>query len=584
MIGAFAYLYTVSLKNQIIRQAKRLKRPKYLAGALAGGLYFFVFFFRPIFMSFQGGPTRSAGLNPDFLPLIEFGGALMVVLLVAQAWIIPSKRVALDFTEAEIFFLFPAPVSRRALIHFKLLKSQLAILMVAVLMAAFSRRSPGQGLFWMHGIGWWLVMSNLALHELGASFLRTRLMDAGITHWQRRLAVLTLLGAGLVLAVVWIRQAVPVPGTDLFSNGHSLLAYVQQVALSNPALYLLLPFRILVRPMLEAETGAFILACVPALALLGLQYHWVVRSQVSFEEASIEKARERAQMIEAIRGGKWHLAQPPNRQRRPWFRLRATGLRAVALFWKNLIASGSMFSLRFWTAAALIILVVGGSLRIFWPQSPFLLVSGAIPLTVGAVLVILGPQAVLLDLRQDLPATDLLKSFPLPGWQVVLGEIAAPAVILSGAQLFCLALALVLIPDLPNVKLLPVVSRLPFALAAVILLPFLNVVSLLVINGAVLLFPAWIPTGAHAPQGFEALGHRMLFMLGQIVALLLALTPAAGLFALTYWIGQYWLNGLVMVVVSAVAAALVLAVEIFIGLKMLGDLFERFDLSAEPVN
>ena len=150
MIGAFAYLYTVSLKNRY-PPAKRLKGRYWRL--MAGGLYFFVFFFRPIFMSFQGGPTRSAGLNPDFLPLIEFGGALMVVLLVAQAWIIPSKRVALDFTEAEIFFLFPAPVSRRALIHFKLLKSQLAILMVAVLMAAFSRRSPGQGLFWMHGIG-----------------------------------------------------------------------------------------------------------------------------------------------------------------------------------------------------------------------------------------------------------------------------------------------------------------------------------------------------------------------------------------------------------------------------------------------
>ncbi|MBI4326747.1 MAG: hypothetical protein HY674_16005 [Chloroflexi bacterium] len=243
-----------------------------------------------------------------------------------------------------------------------------------------------------------------------------------------------------------------------------------------------------------------------------------------------------------------------------------------------------MFSRRFWIVSALIIFVVGGTLRLFGPQSPLLLVSGAIPLAVGAVLVMLGPQTILLDLRQDLSACDLLKSFPLPGWQVVLGEVAAPAVILSGAEFVCLALALALIPDLPNVQLLPLASRLPVALAAAILLPCLNVVSLLVINGALLLFPAWIPTGAHAPQGFEAVGHRMLFMLGQIVALLLALTPAAGLFALTFWIGQYWLSGLVMVVISALAAALVLAVEIFIGLKMLGDLFERFDLSAEPVS
>ncbi|MBI4326748.1 MAG: hypothetical protein HY674_16010 [Chloroflexi bacterium] len=332
MTGAFAYLYAVSLKNQAVRQAKRLKRPKYLAGALAGGLYFFFFFFRPIFTSFQGGPTRNAGLNPDFLPLIEFGGALMVLFLAVQAWIIPSQRAALDFTEAEILFFFPAPVSRRALIHFKLLKSQLAILLAAGLLAVFSTGSPLRRAFWMHGIGWWLVMSNLALHELGASFLRTRLMDAGITHWQRRLAVWTVLGAGLAVALIWIRQAVPLPGADLFSTGHSLLEYGQQVARSNPALYLLLPFRILVRPMLESQAGGFVLACLPALALLVLQYNWVVRSQVSFEEATMEKARERAQMIEAIRGGTWHLAQPPNRQRRPWFRLESTGFQAVALF------------------------------------------------------------------------------------------------------------------------------------------------------------------------------------------------------------------------------------------------------------
>ena len=45
-----------------------------------------------------------------------------------------------------------------------------------------------------------------------------------------------------------------------------------------------------------------------------------------------------------------------------------------------------------------------------------------------------GPQMLRNDLRQDLPATDVLKMFPMPGWQVVLGEVLAPAAILAGAQ------------------------------------------------------------------------------------------------------------------------------------------------------
>ena len=69
--------------------------------------------------------------------------ALFLMFALLLAWILPHSRAALAFTEAEVAFLFPAPISRKTLIHFKLLKSQTAILFSALLMT-FDRTRMGQ--------------------------------------------------------------------------------------------------------------------------------------------------------------------------------------------------------------------------------------------------------------------------------------------------------------------------------------------------------------------------------------------------------------------------------------------------------
>ena len=76
------------------------------------------------------------------------GGALALFVIVLLAWIIPHERAALTFTEAEVAFLFPAPVTRRTLIHFKLLRSQLGIFFTTLLLTLFSRAIRRQS--WIH--------------------------------------------------------------------------------------------------------------------------------------------------------------------------------------------------------------------------------------------------------------------------------------------------------------------------------------------------------------------------------------------------------------------------------------------------
>src|SRR5262245_42648676 len=128
MISALFYLQFHSVKNRLVMRFKRLKKPKYLIGAIVGGLYFYFYFFRFLFWR---SPARGQWSGAPAMPNIptigplfyESLGALVLLVIVLLAWIIPRERAALAFTEAEVAFLFPAPVTRRGLIHYKLLRS-----------------------------------------------------------------------------------------------------------------------------------------------------------------------------------------------------------------------------------------------------------------------------------------------------------------------------------------------------------------------------------------------------------------------------------------------------------------------------
>ena len=75
-----------------------------------------------------GGGSGLGAASSETLVLLESLAALVLFVVVLLAWIVPHERAALTFTEAEIAFLFPAPINRRGLIHFKLIRSQVRIL------------------------------------------------------------------------------------------------------------------------------------------------------------------------------------------------------------------------------------------------------------------------------------------------------------------------------------------------------------------------------------------------------------------------------------------------------------------------
>jgi hypothetical protein len=104
---------------------------------------------------------------------------------------------------------------------------------------------------------------------------------------------------------------------------------------------------------------------------------------------------------------------------------------------------------------------------------------------------LMGPYMIRNDLRMDLPRLPVLKTWPISGRELLVGEILTPWVVLSVVVWFLLvvALALSLTSDWgPGGPL----GRAAVAAAGAILAPMLIAGQLIVQNAAVVLFPGWV--------------------------------------------------------------------------------------------
>ena len=586
MIGALVYLQLTSLRNALSQRLRRLRQPRYLAGAIVGAAYFYIFFFRHFF-SGRGRPAPSVAglpaLTVDWPSLLEPLGALALFVVVALAWILPKDRAALQFTEAEVAFLFPAPLPRRTLVHFKLIKSQLAILISSLFLALFSHRwSFLGGNAAIHAAGWWLIFSLLNLHMLGASFARERLLDLGLDPARRRLAavgVLALLGAATWLG---LRRMLPLPTDADFVSAEAMLRYGQAVLAAPPLGWVLWPFRLAVRPFLATDASAFLWALGPALLLLIGHYLWVMRSDVAFEEASLALAQKRSERIAAIRAGHWRGPAGRAKPRREPFALAARGPAPFAFLWKSLIAAGPLYYPRSWLTVAGA--CVAGTL---WLNRdplyrPFVQVIGAVSLGVGAYALLLGPMLFRRGLNLMLTRLDVVKTYPLHGWQIVLGEMLTPIALLTAFEWVLLTLVTVAVQTIFRK-----VAAIPFlpgagAVSIGLLVPPLGGMMFAIPFAATLYFPAWMGTGAQRGGGIEAMGQRLIFFAGYVVVLIVALLPAAMVGVVPFFLMQ-WLTGSLpaAVLAAGATASAVLVGEFALVIWWLGRRYEQFDLSAE---
>lgn len=586
MLGALLYLRLTSLKNLLLSRLRRLRQPKYFAGAAVGIAYFYFFFFRHAHGVAEKGPAGFFTLPADAAPLFLGVGALALLAVMLGMWIFPSGKPGLSFSEAEIAFLFPAPIPRRGLVHYRVLNAQFSTLFQSLLYSLlFHSRTLFSAQALQVVISWWAVLSLASLHYHGSSLAIVRLADGRVSDRRRRAIVLAVVAA-LAVASFWSLWH----GLDTLPAHARFDEWLPLLLESGVLPWLLAPFKLVVQPFFAVGAGAFLLALLPVLALLGAHYLWVVRMNVAFEESSIEKAgRGAARVAELRRTGMLRLGTPRHAGRRPPFDLSRARWPEFAFLWKNLLSTGRpWFTPRAWLfSAGAIVLVSAGARQ--WLGHDYWKVGGGLA-TVGTIAGLLalfyGPLLTRLDLRQDLANADILKTYPLRGWRVLLGELLAPVAILTGiVWLGLLAWYLGLRGHQPpslSLTWLDGDMRAVFVLCGAGVAPVVIAIELLIPNAVPLLFPSWFQAVRTPGGGIDLMGQRLIFGFGQVLVVLLALLPAIGTAALLVFVTQWLVGPALAVIFATVAVALVLLGELWCGLWWLGERFERFDLSTEP--
>src|SRR5262245_2356649 len=139
MLRAGLYILACSARNRLVRRIRRLREPRYLLGAVAGLGYFYFAIFTRTHGRRMGETARRGGAAPTALALLGPAAPALagmgLLVLAALSWTAPMGSGLLSFSQAEKQLLFTAPLSSRQLLGYRLMRSQLAVLLSATILA-----------------------------------------------------------------------------------------------------------------------------------------------------------------------------------------------------------------------------------------------------------------------------------------------------------------------------------------------------------------------------------------------------------------------------------------------------------------
>lgn len=556
MFSTLASLTLWQIKNRIRVRLARLKEPRYLVGSIFGIAYitYFAILRNP---GFSRGRGAAAANFARVAGPMELGGAFFLLVLAALVWVLPAARSPLRFSPSEIQFLFPAPITRRQLLQYRLLRAQLGLLFGSVMATVFMRPTSFSN-SWKFVTGLWLILMTSRIYFTGVSLYREGLRQRGIGGIAKWAPVAIACGA------------VAIVGALIYGNWPEF----DRVVSSGPVAWILLPFRSLTRVPLAATTTAYLTALPGALVMLIVNYLWVLRTDTAFEE--------NASLIVEKRPGESPVSlQPRVKGAAPTpFKLAPTGRLETAIVWKNLIMVGRYASLRMLLRLAPMVISLGLIASIASRQNGMATVAAGICMVLTAITVVMGPMISRNDLRRDLGNLAMLKAWPLSGATLLRGEVLSPAVMLTSIAWLLILGAASLAGNLRAESLQPLVhDRFSYGTAALVLAPGLILAELTVLNGLAVLFPAWIATGATRSRGVEAMGQRLFTMAGVLVTLVFALVPATMVAGIAAGV-IYFASGFVLIVIPSAIITCMLVLESFIVIELLGRVLDRTDVSA----
>jgi hypothetical protein len=570
---ASLYIIVCSARNRLHQRLRRLREPRYLVGALVGAAYLYFTFFTRARMAQAGVERRRSGriTRPPIALLSAIRGAmpgvagLGLLVVTVLAWILPFDSGLLEFSESEIQFLLPAPVSRRGLLIHRLLRSQVGLLFSSLIAAVvmpsisgFSRLRTAAAM--------WILLTTGKVYFTGISLARARLISRDALA--RRVAWLPV--AALTAALAIVVRAIAIAFASPPASFQDLLMRIGSVTTTGVSSIVLWPFIALTRPLFAEWPAPYLLALLPALAVLAGSVVWVLQSDAAFEDAAAMASRRRAQEAPA--------ETPRYRGRSSSLPLAARGRPELAIAWKSATqtfrALGGVAVVR----VLAIVFAIGAISLSFGRARDVAAIAGTFALAASMFAVILGPQVLRLDMRDDLRHLEALKTWPVRAAAVVRGEMLWPGVLLTVVAWVAAASSELMAVGTMFGRL-SVAWRVSAGAAFAILAPAFVFAQLTIHNAAALIFPAWVPLGSQRPRGLDALGQRLIMFFGTWIVLAIGALPGV-IAGATVWFVVGRFVGPVSVIPAALICAAIIAVEVLLATEALGPAYENIDLTA----
>ena len=375
----------------------------------------------------------SLGIGIPPSPFMMDCIALIALFPILLAWALPDQAGGLVFSEAEIQFLFPAPLTRKQLLIYKVLRQQPQILISAAMMSLFGF---GASRF----IGALAGFVTLSIYFTAVGLGRARLKLAGIGFLIRLVVVLAALARAGVPRHPRIRtDERRMASSELRRGGRYGADGSEDGRLDAPLrapLFQVLLFvpRFLAGAMLPTSAMTLVISCAGLVVIAFLLLQIAGQLNVSFEEAAIRAAQKKQNYVERARSFRSGQRVMFSRMPAP-FRLPARPTPELAILWKNLIAA---LRISFaWIAIVVGIFLVLSGETLFVPA----IRSSTMPmaLCICAFFPLWASAFLTQDMRLDLQRIEILKSYPISGERLIAAEIAAPLTIMSIVELILLA-------------------------------------------------------------------------------------------------------------------------------------------------
>jgi Putative ABC exporter len=482
-----------------------------------------------------------SGLAEPYLPL----GLLSISLLFVFT---SAGERALYFSPPEVDFLFPAPFHRRELLIFKLAKTLMGILFMALIFSVSFLIYLGS---WLSAfVGIFLALAFVQLLAMTTAFLGQIVAEHAYTG--RRRMVLLLIGMLVFAAIAQMLWQTPL-------QSPSELAH--QFRSSWSGMVLLGPFEVFSHTILAARLFPDLVCWgAGALAIDALLLALVFKLDADYLESAAAISQKLYEKLQRMKQG-GGFALPASQKaasirlpRLPWL----GGAGPIA--WRQLLVA-----IRTSKYALMISLGIGVSIGIIAlfakrnPAGPDLVAFMGVGLMV--YLTFIFSMQLPWAFRGDIVHMDCLKSLPIAPLALALGELAGGVMLLAMIQL---VLLIGLLGSGGNPLLILTVMT--------FLIPF-DLLLLAMSNTLFLVYPVKFTQGTSTD--FQVIGRMMLFMLLQFLMLIPAMGIPLGFAGLAYVLSGF------NAPVFAVTAWVLLSAEVPLWLFLLASMFVRFDPGTE---